>query len=183
MTTFHFRRATLTFCLLLSMFSAARAAEDPATFKVGELTFKRPASWKWVAVGPGMRKAQLQVSDEKSKEIGEVVFFQFGGGQGGGAQANIDRWLGQFREPKDQLKSKVEKVTAGKSAVTYVEAEGTYMSGMPGGPKTAMPNHKLLGAIIEAEDGNIFVKYTAPQALAKTSREDFRKMVSSALEK
>lgn len=172
----------LIFSLLLAL-APARGAEDPATFKVGDLTFKRPAAWKWVAVGPGMRKAQLQVTDEKSKQAAEVVFFQFGGGQGGGVQANIARWLGQFQEPKEQLKTKVEKVMIGKSSVTHVEAQGTYMSGLPGGPKTAMPNHTLLGAIIEAEDGNIFIKFTSPNELAKSSREDFRKMVASALEK
>ena len=56
------------------------------------------------------------------------VIDQFGGGAGG-VQANVDRWLSQFEEPKDKINSKVEKKKVGEKEITYVEAEGTYKSG------------------------------------------------------
>jgi hypothetical protein len=144
--------ATLS-CLLVIFLGSAVAAEAPATFKVGEFTFTRPADWQWQESTSMMRKAQLKVSSADKKQTGEVVFFHFGEGNGGGTQANIDRWLGQFEEPKDKLNSKVEEVTVNKRKVHYVQAQGTYQSGMPGGPKTPQPNTMLLGAILESPQG------------------------------
>jgi len=160
---------------------ATFAAETPATFKVGEFTFKRPEKWEWVEVTSSMRKAQLKVASADKKQNAEVIFFHFGQGGGGGVKANVDRWLGQFQEPKDKLKSKVEEVTVGKRKVTYVQAEGTYKSGMPGGPTTPQPNSSLLGAIIESDAGDVFARMTGPTALVKASTEDFKKMVEGPL--
>jgi hypothetical protein len=167
--------------LALFMSAAIARADAPATFKVGETSFTRPAKWEWVKVSSPMRKAQLKVTDEKGTVSAEVVFFQFGAGPMGGVKANVDRWLGQFVEPRDKINAKTEEVTVGKTKVTYVQAEGTYKSGMPGGPQTPMPDYALSGAIIQADDGNIFVKMTGPKALVKSSRGDFKKMVESGL--
>jgi len=158
-----------------------RAAEAPGTFKVGEFTFTRPAGWEWVEATSSMRKAQLKVPGPDGKESAEVVFFYFGEGSGGGARANVDRWLGQFEGPKDKLHSKVEEVTVGKRQVTYVEAEGTYLSGMPGGPKTPQPNSMLLGAILASPEGDVFVKLTGPAVVAKAAKDAFRRMVEVPL--
>src|SRR5262252_6001382 len=141
---------------ILSFASAGlvMAAEAPATFQVSEFTFKRPPAWEWIESASAMRKAQLKVLSADKKESAEVVFYYFGQGGGGGTQANVDRWLSQFQEPKDKINSKVEEVTVDKHKVTYVQAEGTYLSGMPGGPKTPQPNSMLLGAVLESDSGN-----------------------------
>lgn len=157
------------------------AAEGPATFQVGEFTFSRPADWQWVEVNSVMRKAQMKVTDAAKKESAEVIFFFFGEGGGGSTQANIDRWLSQFAEPKEKLNSKVESLTVSGRKVTYVQAEGTYQSGMPGGPKTPQPNTMLMGGIVESDQGNVFIRLTGPVALAKASQSEFRKMVEGAL--
>ena len=161
----------------------AWAAEAPATFQVSEFTFKRPPAWEWIESTSAMRKAQLKVLSADKKENAEVVFYYFGQAGGGGTQANVDRWLSQFQEPKDQIKSKVEEVTVNKHKLTYVQAEGTYLSGMPGGPKTPQPNTMLLGAVLESESGNVFVKMTGPTALTKASITEFKQMVESGLKK
>jgi hypothetical protein len=157
------------------------AADPPSTFKVGEFTFKRPGAWEWVETTSSMRKAQLKISDPAKKESAEVVFFFFGEGNGGGVKANVDRWLGQFQEPKDKINSKVEDVSVGHRKVTYVQAEGTYLSGMPGAAKTAQPDVMLLGAIMESDQGAVFIKLTGPAKLAAASRNDLRKMVEGAM--
>ena len=89
----------------------AIAAEAPETFKVSEFTFKRPPAWEWIETTSAMRKAQLKVPSPDKKESAEVVFYYFGQGGGGGTQANVDRWLSQFQEPKEKIKAKVEDVT------------------------------------------------------------------------
>jgi hypothetical protein len=159
----------------------AFAAGAPAKFTVGEFAFTRPTDWQWVEVNSVMRKAQLKIVDADKKDSAEVIFFFFGEGGGGLTKANIDRWLSQFQEPKDKLNSKVEEVTIAQRKVTYVQAEGTYLSGMPGGPKTAQPNTMLLGAIIESDQGNVFIRLTGPVKLAKASQPALRKMVEGAL--
>ena len=143
--------------------------------------FTRPAGWEWVEVTSSMRKAQLKVADTKTKTSAEVIFFHFGPGPAGGTKANVDRWLGQFQEPRDKINAKTEDVTVGKHKVTYVQAEGTYKSGMPGGPQTPMPDYALIGAIIEASEGSVFVRLTGPKTLAQASLADFKKMVEGAL--
>ncbi len=165
---------------MLACSTLVQAADSPAAFEVGEFKFTRPASWEWVESTSPMRKAQLKVSDVAKKQSAEVVFFHFGEGGGGGTQANIDRWLGQFQEPREKLNSKIETSTAGGRKVTYVQAEGTYMSGMPAGPKTAQAATTLLGAIIESDKGNVFIRLTGPSALAASAKGDFRKLVESA---
>jgi hypothetical protein len=44
-----------------------------------------------------------------------------------------------------------------------------------------MKDYALRGAIIEAAEGDVFVKMTGPAALVKASEADFKRMVESAL--
>lgn len=159
--------------------TASSRAQEHATFSVGEFNFTRPAKWEWVEVSSPMRKAQLKVPDADGKAGAEVVFFQFGP-NAGSTQANVDRWLRQF-DPRD--KDSKEETTVGKTKITYVQAEGTYKSGMPGGPTTPMADYALMGAIIESEDGNVFVKMTGPKALVKANVAEFKKMIEGAPKK
>lgn len=161
-----------------SVLSAGAAEDAPKTFKVSEYTFTRPANWEWVETTSSMRKAQLKVSDAKKKDAAaEVVFFYFGPGGAGGTKANVDRWLRQFQDAKNP---KTEEVTADGKKITYVQTEGTYMSGMPGGPQTPLPNQMLHGAILEGGEGSVFVKMTGPVDIVKSASNDFRKMVEGA---
>jgi hypothetical protein len=168
-------RALLVAWLLPAL--AAVAAEPEATFKVGDFTFTRPAKWESVQPGSSMRKAQLRVPGDKAQPT-DVIFFHFGPGDGGGTQANIDRWLMQFRDAKNK---NVNDKTVGKRKVTYVSTEGTYSGGMPGQPSAELKEHALLGAIAESPNGNVFIKMTGPVAAVKAAEGDFRGMVEGAL--
>jgi hypothetical protein len=172
----------LGLCLGFLVFSSIQllAADDPKTFQVSEFTFERPPSWAWIKTASPMRAAQLQVSPVGSGEPAEVVFFYFGPSNGGGTQANVERWLGQFQEPKPQLKAKVEELNLRGHKVTFVQAEGTYLSGAPGGAKTPKPSFAMLGAILESKQGHVFVKMTGPAALTKSAIPAFRKMIEGA---
>ena len=167
-------------CLSTLWIAAAAHAAGPENFKVSEFSFKRPATWDWVEVASPMRKAQLKVTAKDAKEPGEVVFFFFGP-QSGGTKANVDRWLGQFEEGRDKINAKTEEKKFGKAVVTYVSAEGTYKSGMPGQPPTPKAGFALLGGIVEGQDGSVFVRLTGPAALVKGARADFEKMIESGL--
>lgn len=167
----------LAIALLIALFSSTLLAAETKTFKVGDFTFTRPEAWEWMPVTSSMRKAQLKVIGPKDDNA-EVVFFHFGEGNGGGTKANVDRWLGQFQ---DKTTPKVEETKIGTHKVTYVQVEGTYMSGMPGGRLTPQPKSMLNGAIIESDSGNVFIKMTGPIALMKSSSDTFKKMVEGPL--
>ena len=162
-----------------SVLTMVRAA-DPVEFAVGELTFQRPADWAWVASTSPMRKAQLKVPGPGGA-TGEVVFFHFGPGNAGGTAANVARWLGQFEERGSALKSKVEGSTVRGVQITHVRAEGTYLSGTPGGPKTPMKDHLLLGAIVEHTAGSVFIRLTGPASLGADTEKTFRTLVESGI--
>ena len=166
--------------LLLTLCAAANLfAEDPAKFTVGAFDFQRPGAWAWVPVSSPMRKAQLKIPGASADSAADITFFHFGAGGGGGAQANIQRWLGQFQSAEGA--SKVEPQEIGGAKVTLVSTEGTFSSGMPGGPSTPLTGQALLGAIIEHAEGDVFVKMTGPAALVKDSRKQFLDFLSAAI--
>ncbi len=158
-------------------------AADPATFTVGGLTFKRPDSWKWVSVNSQFRKAQLHVPDptNPSGPGADVVFFNFGPGQGGDNDSNISRWVGQFAQADGSaIKPIVEAATIKGTKVTRVRVDsGTFNSGMPGGPTTPMENYGLYGAIIESAQGSVFVKLTGPADIVRAAAPNFEALVQS----
>jgi len=164
--------------LIVSCWSLA-AAEAPESFKAGEFSFKPPAGWTWVKTSSQMRAAQLEVGQGEGKA--EVVFFYFGPSSAGGTQANVARWLSQFKEPKDQLKSQVDEMKIGKRKTTLVQAEGTYMSGRPGGPKTERPGSMLLGAIMESSQGHVYVRMVGSKETVLKATPAFKKMVEMAM--
>ncbi|HEX8296969.1 MAG TPA: hypothetical protein VF593_11745 [Chthoniobacteraceae bacterium] len=167
----------LIFCALL--IASPLCAAEPATFEVGGIKFARPAEWAWIEVTSPMRKAQLKVPGTKAGEAADITFFHFGTGAGGDVQANAQRWIGQFKD--GHAASKIGWKEIGGTRVTIVTTEGTFNSGMPGGPSTPLENQALLGAIIGKAEGNVFVKMTGPAELVKSSREKFMEFVTAAL--
>ena len=161
--------------VLLSLLAVGylSAAES---FKVGSFTFEAPEGWTKVTPSSPMRNAQLEVA--RGQDKAEVTFFHFGGGSGTAAD-NVARWFSQF--PGSEANRKSETVEVGAAKITFATTEGTFSSGMPGGPTSPMPGYALCGAIIENPGGDVYVKMTGPAALVKSSAEALKKMVSDAV--
>jgi hypothetical protein len=170
-------RSILAAALLTVAFTDLRA-DDPATFEVGALKFQRPASWSWIPVNSPMRKAQLKIVGKEKNQAADITFFHFGPGQGGGVDANAKRWIAQFQSKEGAAKVEPQQINGAK--VTLVSTEGSFNSGMPGGPSTTLPDYALLGAIIENPEGDVFVKMTGPAALVKEERKAFLDFIGSA---
>jgi hypothetical protein len=166
------KSALLSAVAVLVAMTSAHAAE---TFKVGAFSFSVPEGWTKVQPSSPMRNAQLEVARGTAKA--EVTFFHFGGGSGTPAD-NVSRWFSQF--PGSEKTRKTETVEIGGTKVTFASAEGTFSSGMPGGPTTPMPGHALNGAILEHPAGDVYVKMTGPEAVVKAATEAFQKMVRDA---
>lgn len=164
----------LLIATLLSLLAVAQVSAAES-FKVGSFTFEVPEGWTKVTPSSPMRNAQLEIA--RGQDKAEVTFFHFGGGSGTPAD-NIARWFGQF--PGSEANRKTETLDAGGTKITIATTEGTFSSGMPGGPTSPMPGYALCGAIIENSGGDVYVKLTGPAALVKASAEALKKMVADA---
>jgi hypothetical protein len=142
---------------------------------VAGLHWTAPAGWKSEAPRP-MRAATYTVADA------ECVVYFFGQGQGGGVQANIDRWKGQFSQPNGQpVAAKTGKRTVHGLPVTTIELAGTYagMAGPMGGAAAPKPDYRMLGAIVENPGGNLFVKFTGPVKTIAANQTKFDQLLGS----
>lgn len=168
------KRITLLLAGAMLLTQSVLAADE---FTVAGVTFTKPKTWKKVAPASSMRKAQFAIED--GSKSAEVVFFYFGQGGAGGVDANVKRWLGQFQK-LDNNKQESKKV--GGTKVTYVIADGTYMVGKSFfGPKTPTPGYAMFAAIVESNQGAIFVKTTGPKKIVEGAHRDQRKMIEEAL--
>ncbi len=153
----------------------------PASASKGGLTWDRPEGWVEETPSSSMRRAQYRVPHESGD--GECVVFYFGPGQGGDAQANADRWAGQFEQPDGRPSSDVMEsrtIDVNGISIMIIEVTGTYHSGsMMGGPTTSNPDYMLLGAIAEGRDANWFFKFTGPEATVRAHREPFESILQT----
>ena len=155
--------------------AAPGSATQPLEFSAGAFTFPRPLTWVWIPSTSPMRKAELRAETPEGRA--DVVFFHFGPGQGGTVQANVERWLGQFVEPIEQLGAQTAQEEVGGTRVTLLQAAGTYLAGMPGQQPTPQPGFAMRGAILESPGGDVYVRMTGPRAAVEAASADFDAMV------
>ncbi len=164
------------FFFTLLLIAVPAFAEPAKTLTVERFTFAVPEGWKQVPPPSPMRKAQLEVGEDAAKA--EATFFHFGGGSGSVAD-NVARWFSQF--PGSEKTQKSESVEVNGVKITFVEAAGTFNSGMPGGPTQPMAEYALRGAILEnPETGDVYVKLTGPKETVESATAAFQKMVKDA---
>lgn len=97
-----------------------------------------------------------------------LIVYYFGKGQGGSAEANTDRWIGQIQQPdgsSSKEKAKTETLTVNGLAVTMVDVLGNYSGGMSpdSAPAEKKSIYRLRAAVIETPAGNYYVKLTGPK--------------------
>ena len=104
-------------------------------------------------------------------------------GAGGGVDANIQRWLGQFTQPdgsSTKEKSKVQKMQINGVEVHYVDIAGDFKD-QPGpfAPAVTRENYRMLGAIIVTEKAGMhFLKLYGPKATVSGQEEPFKQMLN-----
>ena len=124
-----------------------------------------------------MRLAQFAISDEGQAE---VVVFYFGVGQGGGSQANIARWVSQFKPVNGKpVQPTVKNMTTdGGFAVTWVEIQGDYARGVGVGPIGDFKTDRMLiAAITETPRGNLYIQFHGDRETILDRRDEFSQFV------
>ena len=143
-----------------------KKAEDAVDVKIGELDLKLPKSWKQSDATRPMRLATFEVpAAEGDTEKSEFVVSSFAGG-GGGVDANISRWVGQFAP--EGREAVVVQGKAGENEYFIANISGTYMkSAGPafGGKSTPTPGQRVINVFLNVEGKAVyFLKLTGPDA-------------------
>ena len=152
------------------------------SFPVGNLAFTIPAPWQIETVDGPARGGQWRVPPlHGAGDAGEVVAFYFGPGVGGTAEKNIEGWIGTMVSPGGHPADKQWQYKTGAFKVSQVVIFGTYnqVVASPGIPPMARPSYGLFGTVIENPAGNIYWRFTGPEALVTATLPLFEKMINS----
>jgi hypothetical protein len=108
---------------------------------------------EWILPGPG--------------GDGELVVYRFPGG-GGGVQANVDRWKGQFQPPEgktvDDVSTVKEIAGSGGLSTTLVDVRGTFVAAVQPGAdaKHNEADYRMLAAIVQGSGDPFYFKLVGP---------------------
>ena len=147
--------------------------------KVGALLLNVPETWKFMKPKSRFRAGQFQVPAAKGDpQAADLIVYYFGKNSGGGIDANIERWEGQF-----SAKQGKSKVTRGKTKDGHVyvvlDLSGTY--DQPVGPPALgrtkpMKGARMLAVILTVKSkGNYFLKFTGATGTVTAAAAAFRK--------
>ena len=136
-----------------------------------------PKAWVMEEPSNNMRLLQMKIPHVAGDtDDGDFAMFKMAGG---GADQNIKRWVGQFGGGDDALKSRKDVKTASGLTATLADLEGTYAAMSMAGVQPPKPDYKMLGAIIETDEGEYFIKSAGPQKTMEQQKDAFQKMVES----
>jgi hypothetical protein len=139
---------------------------DQLGYNPSVLTCKPQEGWKPLGLGI-MRAASFEVRDDERKV--EISVIQ----AGGNLQDNVNRWRGQLKLPRateDELADTMETVRVGQVEGQFVELYEQ---------SEEERRRAILGAIVNAEGNQWFVKLTGDAALAERERERFKAFLKS----
>ena len=148
---------------------------------VAGLKWTAPSEWSNKGTAPMRAATYIVPPAPGEKTRAECVVYFFGTGQGGSVEANMDRWKGQFTQAGKPVPAQIQKRTVHGLPVATIDTSGDY-SGM-GGPSAdrpiVEPGYRLLGAIIEGPEGNVFIKFAGPSKTVTASQRSFEQLVNS----
>ncbi len=167
---------------------AADKEDQTISLAEGKLVLQAPPKWERKEPRSRIVEQEFAVPGAKDGEPGRVTVM----GAGGSVEQNIDRWIGQFKQPDggdSKKKAKIEKKEIAGIEVHVIDISGIYQDA-PGGPfakgKTIdRENYRMLAAIIPGGRtiGNYFIKFYGPADVVKGHEKGFAKMIESLQKK
>lgn len=184
-----FRTALLAACVSLAATFAPAQEGSPRAIPLAEgaLVVEAPAAWE--SVTPANRIIEHEISVPAPEGAAEGAARLTIMAAGGSVEANIARWVGQFRGTEggaDRSAAKTEKIDVNGMPATVVELSGTYLDSPRGpfGPKVERTDYRLVGAIVETKiEGAYFFKLIGPTKTVEPAGEKFREMVGTLRKK
>ena len=145
---------------------------EPHRVSVGGFQFMVPAGWQ-------------QQPPKSEFVLGEFTLPGVGGSArltlssaGGGIEANIERWRGQFRRGPNDAESRESTITFDGRRSSLVEISGTYSDMFNG--RQPSPQWRMLGLAAPLGPTNFFIKLTGPLATVIDQKDAFLQFAESA---
>ena len=150
----------------------------------GRFTMQVPEAWTYSAPSSRMRKAQFELPAEGDAESAELVVYYFGASGAGGVEANVKRWVGQFKQAdgaSSREAAEIEKQTISGLEVTTVDVSGRYVASMRpnAGKAQDKADYRMLAAIAGTPSGPHYFKLVGPKATVTAHEEAFDGFISS----
>ena len=156
------------------------AGGDAPSASVGGLSFPTPAEWQQRPPSSQMRLAEYVVPGSGGEA--SLVIFRFPGG--GSAQANIDRWVGQFEGAADSNGGSGPAIVTQERdglRLTSLDVSGNYAGAqMPGAPpQPPLAGARLLALVVEGKGDPFFLKLQGPGPTIAEWTDEWAKIVAA----
>ncbi len=178
-------KLTVLAMAILIAVPALHGAEKTKKVVAKDITLNVPESWKQSPASNNLRTAQFALpAVDGDKDDAELVVYFFGGA-GGGVNANLERWSGQF-QPGGK-KQKIYKGQSKQGEYYLLDITGVYNK--PIGPPinrqtNPTPGYKMLAVVLMVKDkGNYFLKLTGPQKTVTAASKAIRVAIDADLKK
>lgn len=171
-------------CGLMILFAKLTAAalaaqQQDRTIRLGD--FQVTAPEKWARKPPQSRISSDEFAAPASQ--GDMADGRFTvTAAGGSVEDNINRWMGQFKQPDGSATKDSAKVTKEEIAgqtVHFVDISGTYDDRPPFAPGGGVQREKyrMLAAVLQIKGGNFFLKFYGPRLTVSENEKAFLDMV------
>lgn len=150
------------------LLSAVLALAALPTVPPASLKYDVPAGWVAASPSSPMRVAEFTLPRKAPDDEDASLVIYYFGGSGGSVQANLDRWIGQMKQPDGRPSSSVATTTKFEShglAITLLDVTGTYVAAVSPGATEHYdrPGSRLRAAVVETPHGPYFIKLTGPE--------------------
>ncbi|MBM00721.1 MAG: hypothetical protein CMM06_13665 [Rhodopirellula sp.] len=179
------KHLSLLVLTLLFVAPTLRAADKTKKVMAKDITLNVPTTWKQSPASNNLRTAQFAIPKvEGDRDDAELVVYFFGGA-GGGVNANLERWSGQF-QPGGK-KQKIYKGESKQGEYYLLDITGVYNK--PIGPPinrqtNPTPGYQMLAVVLMVKDkGNYFLKLTGPQKTVAAASKALRLAIDADLKK
>jgi hypothetical protein len=155
---------------------------DDGRVVLGPFSMVVPAGWAENPSTSSMRAAQFTLPAAGGGEA-EVIVYHFGETGAGSVQANIDRWVGQFKQadgkPANEV-AKIEKAQFAGQEASVVSVSGRYVAPpTPGGQPQDKPDQALVAAIVPSPTGPYYFRLIGSKAAVAAQEGAFRQALGS----
>lgn len=143
----------------------------------GILNYRVPGSWQRVQPSSSMRVDEMVIDPTSQSKLAVFIFPRIPDL----VSSNVERWKSQFE--RNSLRTKLEQYNYKGLPVTIFEAEGDFMESTnpmnPNAEKLKRPDHKMLVAIVELQDGAWFFKAVGSKQVITNQESNFRSLLDS----
>ena len=149
--------------------------KTPTATEFDGIRFKVPAGWEQVPLSP--EQQGFVTASFKIPQAGNDVKLTLSS-VGGGIDANLMRWVGQFQLPPGETPQQ-KSIQVDKTDAIWLDLRGTFDSG-PTLNSKAESGMRMIGVAIPRNPRDFYLKLTGPREQLLNAEKEFQDFVKSA---